>query len=161
MITYNSSYRPEFDDDGNLVYFIINVNELFNTTLNYKGMMTSLRQALFISRQRVPFKTGRLRSSYKMERLNSNTVRLSFDPSVLGEVYYAKYLIEYHKTRLWLQIVMTVFLYNLVKSIRDIEAKKKKDKKTKIALTAALVLLEKMNEDLKKQQKEVVNNDKL
>lgn len=151
-IVYNSSYQPAFDDDGNLVYFIINVEELFNTKLRYKGMMTALRKALVQSRRVVPFKTGRLRSSYKLERVNSTTVRLYFDPSVLGDVYYAKYLIEYPKTRLWLQGVMTVFLYNLILSIKKLESKKK-NKEELIKLTAALVLLDKMNDELKKQQK--------
>jgi hypothetical protein len=104
---YNSSYVFQYSDDGDLVYFLVNVNELFNVSLSYPGMITAIRKSFRDSKSYIPYKTGLLRSSFSIKRLNNDTMMVFFDPAKLlgkkrfgrtNNTYYAKYLKEHAKT---------------------------------------------------------------
>jgi len=106
-IKINTSSTIQFSEDGEVVYFIVNIKELFNVSSNYNGMKSIIRKAFEISKRFVPIKTGLMRSSYTLEYISSDVVRLYFDPNkILGktrlgrvvQTYYPKYLVEKSKT---------------------------------------------------------------
>lgn len=156
-----SNFNMQFSDDGNLVYFNINTRELFEVNLAYPGLMNAIKTAFRESKDTIPFKTGLLRRSYSMDRLNEETIRVYFDPSkIIGatrygrpvDVYYAKYLKEKSKTFNWLDLVMRRFLRVLISEVRNMNKEKQKEDMLK---TSALLLLYKaFTDDLKNKIKE-------
>lgn len=157
----DTSVNIQFSDDGNLVYFNVNTDELFDVNLSYPGMMNALKKAVRDSKEVVPFQTGLLRRSYSMDVLNQSTVRVYFDPSKikgatrLGRVvteYYPKYLKDKAKTFNWLDLVMRRFLKSLIVEIREMNKQKQREDALKLA---ALLLFYKMfNDNLKEKIKE-------
>lgn len=157
----DTSANIQFSDDGNLVYFNVNTDELFDVNLSYPGMMNALKKAVRDSKEVVPFQTGLLRRSYSMDVLNQSTVRVYFDPSKikgatrLGRVvteYYPKYLKDKAKTFNWLDLVMRRFLKSLIVEIREMNKQKQREDALKLA---ALLLFYKMfNDNLKEKIKE-------
>lgn len=156
-----SNFNMQFSDDGNLVYFNINVRELFEVNLGYPGLMNALKTAFRESKDTIPYKTGLLRRSYSMDRLNEETIRVYFDPSkIVGatrlgrpvDVYYPKYLKEKSKTFNWLDIVMRRFLRTLLVEVRSMNEKKQKEDILKT--TAFLVFYEVFRKQLQEKIKE-------
>lgn len=156
-----SNFNMQFSDDGNLVYFNINTRELFNVPLSYPGLLNIIKIAFRESKSEIPFKTGLLRRSYSMDRINDETVRIYFDPSkIIGsnrsgrpvDVYYPKYLKEKSKTFNWLDLIMRKFLRVLISEVRNMNKEKQKEDMLK---TAALLLFYKIfTDDLKNKIKE-------
>ena len=143
----NSSAHIQFSDDGSLVYFNINVKELFDVNLRYPGIKNALNVAFSESKSVVPIKTGLMRRSYTMDILNEDTIRVYFDPNKivgqkrLGTVvkeYYPKYLKEHSKTFNWLDVVMSKFLKSLYLSAKELERKKERDDAFKLVAFLAL-----------------------
>jgi hypothetical protein len=99
-LKFNSSYRPQINDEESLVYFDVNVQELFNVSITYPGMRKALRRAFRASKATTPYKTGNLRRSYTMERVDRYVSRMYFNKSFYSDSYYAAYLTEKPKTRL-------------------------------------------------------------
>jgi hypothetical protein len=169
---YNTSYIFQYSDDGDLVYFIVNVNQLFNINLSYPGVLTAIKKAFDESKRYIPFKTGLLKKSYSMKRINNDSIMIFFDPAKLlgkkrlgkmNKTYYAKYLKEHTKTFNWLDIIMKNFYDRLLRLIRIIEKKSKKNNTLGNLTTAAAILfysdfLKKYKEKLeafKKEQRSV------
>ena len=87
-----TSYNFEFSDDGPLVYFNVNIKQLFEVNATYPGMRRAVRRAFDATKKYVPYKTGLLRSSYTVDLLNKEIYMVYFDPQPLmskGNVYYA------------------------------------------------------------------------
>ena len=106
-IKLNTSTTIQFSDSDDVVFFLVNIQEMFNVSSNYNGMKSIIRSVFEISKRFVPFKTGLMRSSYTLEYINADVVRLFFDPAkILGKTrlgrtvrtYYPKYLIMKPKT---------------------------------------------------------------
>lgn len=141
----NSDYKIKYRDTGKLVYFEVDMKELFNIDLSTPGVLTALNYAFNVSKSAVPVKTGLMLRSYRIDKISSTTVRCYFDPDKiigqkrLGRVvteYYPQYLVQYPSRLNWLDIVIKRF-YNALK----IEMEKLSKKNNKIDDTKFLELL--------------------
>lgn len=157
----NTSYTMEFEDDGSLVYFKVNVKELFDINLLYPGIVTALNKAFRYSKKFIPVKTGLMKSSYTMDRINNEAVMVYFDPQkILGKkrlgrivkVYYPQYLKEYSSRFNWLDIIMRNFFNELISNVKQLDKKQKE--KSKINLIAALAFLKILEDNYKKKKEE-------
>ncbi len=54
----NTNISFQFSDKDNLVYFIVDIKELFDVSLSYPGIRTSLRKAFNNSKKFIPVDTG-------------------------------------------------------------------------------------------------------
>lgn len=124
----------EFSDDGLLVYFKVNVRELFGVYLDEPGVMSALNAAFKASRELVPVRTGLMKRSYTMDKLSNESVICYFDRSkIIGQerfghkvkVYYPSYLKEYASRLTWLDLIMKRFYNTLITELKDINKKKK------------------------------------
>jgi len=147
-LKYKTSKALEFSDDGSLVYFTVNVKELFNVSLSYPGMRTAVRTAFIKSKKYIPVKTGLMKKSYTMKPLTKNTVMFMFDPQkILGKRrgkytvknYYPQYLNDTDARRGWLDLIMKQFYSVLIALVKQIEAKRKKKELLKGISTATAV----------------------
>lgn len=114
-------------NQGDIVFFIVNVKELFGMTLDSPGMKSALNAAFDESRKYIPIDTGLMRRSYTMRRISDDQVYVYFDPAkILGQKrkgitvddYYPKYLAEKAKTFNWLTIVMSHFYDKLFAAVK-------------------------------------------
>lgn len=159
-IKIDTSSTIQFSEDGEVVYFMVNIKELFNISSNYNGMKSIIRKAFGISKQYVPIKTGLMRSSYTLEYISSDVIRLFFDPTkILGKTrlgvvvktYYPRYLVEKSKTFNWLDVVMKKFLDSLIGDVKAL--KKQKDIEDALSLAAALLFMKQFNDQYIEKQK--------
>ena len=157
-IKINNSSMVEFSDNGTIVYFNINIKELFNVTANYPGMRSSIRKAFETSKRYIPIKTGLMRSSYTLEYISVEVIRVFFDPDkILGKTrlgvivkdYYPRYLVEKSKTFNWLDIVMKQFIDSLISDVKQL--KKMKDTEDALTITAALLFLKQFDNQYKEK----------
>ena len=161
-----SSTDFEFSDDGELVYFTVNVKELFKVSLNYPGMRSAVKQAFKVSKNFVPVDTGLMKKSYTLKYINKDVVMCVFDPQkIVGskrgkytvKTYYPKYLKDTTKRWNWLDIIMKHFYSSLVTSAKSLE---KKDKKGSMSLIVAAGFLtsfmDNYNDKLKKERADKV-----
>lgn len=119
----NSHYSIRYDDHGLIVYFDVDIGELFGIDLYTTGVRTALNQAFQEAKKVIPYKTGLMRRSFTMIRVSSYTkLRCYFDPKKilgvkrLGKVvteYYPRYLVQYPKRYNWLDLVMLKFFATL------------------------------------------------
>ena len=119
----NSHYNIQYDDEGLIVYFDIDIVELFGVDLNTTGVKSALNQAFQSARKVIPYRTGLMRRSFTMIKVSSDKkVRCYFDPKKilgvkrLGKIvteYYPRYLIQYAKRYNWLDLVILRFLTTL------------------------------------------------
>ena len=114
----NSDYNIRYSDRGKLVYFDVDMKELFNIDLNTPGVISALNYAFKVSKTAVPVQTGLMLRSYTMKRISSTTVRCYFDPEkIIGKTrlgktvkeYYPQYLVETPKRYDWLQVLIKRF----------------------------------------------------
>lgn len=156
----NSNYNIQYSDKGKLVYFDVDMKELFNVDLKFPGVVSALNKAFRVSKSAVPVQTGLMLKSYTMKPISSTTVRCFFDPEKiigktrLGRVvkdYYPQYLVEYPKRFNWLQILIKRFYDALRLDMEKLKAKNDEIDLTKFYLFL-LLLLEEM-EEMKKREK--------
>jgi len=145
-----SSYNIQYEDRGKLVYFLVDVKELFNIDLKTPGFIAALNNAFNISKTAVPVKTGLMLRSYTMSKISSSTVRCYFDPEKilgrkrLGRIvteYYPQYLVDTPKRFDWLQILVKKF-YDALKLQMEALAKKNDEIKLETFYLFLLLLLE-------------------
>ena len=119
-------------NQSDIVFFIVDVNELFGITLDYPGIIGALNNAFLDSKQYIPVATGLTKRSYTMEKINETQVRIYFDPKkIIGQVrkgvtvkeYYVVYIAQNAKRFNWLSIVMKHFYDRLYKEVKDIGKK--------------------------------------
>ena len=162
----SNNINIQYSDTGNLVYFYIDVKEMFGVTLSQPGMMNAIRIAMRESKSVIPDKTGLLRRSYSLLKDSNHRVMIFFDPAkIVGanrrgqtvKTYYPKYLAEKAKTFGWLDIVIRRFLMVLIAEVKIL--KKKQDT---INIATALALYKLFIESLKQKikKKGVTSNEK-
>lgn len=114
----NSHYNIQYSERGQLVYFDVDMKELFNVNLSFPGVISALNKAFNVSKSVVPIKTGLMLRSYTMKKISSSKVRCFFDPKKivgqkrLGRIvkeYYPQYLVDTPKRYDWLQILIMKF----------------------------------------------------
>lgn len=158
-----TSFNFIYSDDGPVVYFEVDVKELFNLNLDEAGIYSALQEAFQKSKEVVPVATGLMKKSYTFKRVNSHTVRCFFDPEKLldkmrlgrkVDTYYPAYLKNSAKRYNWLDIVMKKFYDSLKTSIK--ERNKRVSKKTPIDLSIFLLFLDAFNTSYKKKLKEAI-----
>lgn len=155
-----SNIDIQIQDEGDLVYFICDVKELFGVDLNTTGVKNALNYAFNVSKSVVPIQTGLMLRSYTIKQISSTAIMCFFDPKKivgqkrLGKVvkeYYPQYLKKYPKRFNWMDIIVKKFYENL-----KIEMKKLKKKNDKIDFEnfdlfwIALILL--YNQKVKKEK---------
>ena len=154
----NSDYNIKYSDTGKLVYFEVDMKELFNVDLQTSGIISALNHAFNVSKTAVPVKTGLMLRSYTMDKISSTTVRCYFDPNKiigkkrLGRIvkdYYPQYLVEFPSRLNWLDVVIKRF-YDALKI--ELEELAKKNNQIKMENYYKLLIL--LLADLKKKVEE-------
>lgn len=127
-----TSRKVQYDDRGKLVYFKIDVKELFGITLEEPGILQALRYAFNVSKSVVPIKTGLMLRSYTFKPISNTTVMCYFDPEKIigkkrmGRVvteYYPAYLFRFPSRYNWLDAVIEKFFSELNLSVRKLSKK--------------------------------------
>lgn len=127
--SWNSSQNAD------LVYFNVDVKELFGITLDYPGLKGALNAALEAGRAVTPIDTGLLRRSMTMRQLNDHAVVVFYDPKkIVGAIrkgvkvkdYYPKFLEDHAKTFNWLAIVIKHFYDELFARVKLLKKKEPK-----------------------------------
>lgn len=138
-MNFNSSLEPQLKlaptnklMQGDYVFWLVNVKELFNIDLNYPGIKTALNNSLKEAKSVTPIDTGLLRSSLTLRQLDNFRVEVFFDPNkIVGKIrkgrevkdYYPKYLAEHAKTFNWLAICIKHFYDKLYEEVRQMYKK--------------------------------------
>jgi hypothetical protein len=157
-IVLAQSYTMQFSEDGGLVYFLINVKELFNVSLSYPGIRSAIKKAFNESKQYIPVRTGLMKRSYTIDSVNNDTMIIYFDPAkivgktILGRVvkeYYPKYLSQTQARFNFLDIIMKNFYKVLISEVKQI--KQQKDTENLLSMVAAMVFIQTMNDSFKKK----------
>lgn len=113
-----SNLNIKYSNNSKLIYFEVDMKELFNVDLSTPGVLTALNYAFNVSKSAVPIKTGLMLRSYTIDKISSTTVRCYFDPKKiigqkrLGRVvkeYYPQYLVRFPSRINWLDIVIKKF----------------------------------------------------
>jgi len=172
-----SNYNIQYNDRNGIVYFEVDMMELFNVDLSTPGVITALNHAFNVSKSAVPIKTGLMLRSYTMVKVSNTTVRCFFDKDKivgkrrLGKVvknYYPQYLVEYPSRFNWLDLVIRKF-YMALKLEMEKLAKKNKEIELENFYRLMLILLlaqeKKLNEykkqkELKEKQREQLENER-
>lgn len=151
-------------NQGDYVFWIVNLKELFNIDINYPGIKSALNKAFNESKRYVPVDTGLTKRSMTQRILDNYTVEIFFDPKkiigkkrngVIIKENYTIYIAESPKRFNWISICMYHYydaLFNAVKQL----AKKKSPNKTKevIAMTAGLTFFSQLKQSYKAKKEE-------
>ena len=150
---FNTSTEPQFRsapmgggyqvNQGDVVYFIIDLEEMFGISLDYPGIKGALNNAFFESRQYVPVDTGLMKRSYSMKPRSDAVVECLFDPTeIIGQTRKGRVVDEYYPKFVgssgagnsawnWLTIVVSHFVKRLIAEVRALQrseiAKERKD----------------------------------
>lgn len=153
------------------VFWIVNLQELFNIDLSYPGIKTALNTAMKYCKQYVPKDTGLTMRSLAMIELDKSRVKLFFDPKKIvgqkrkGEIvrdYYVAYIADSAKNFNWLSITIYQFytkLFSLTKELfkkQEKIIKEKPDKADKLTLdlTYASLFVGKVKTEYKEMKDE-------
>ena len=152
-------------NQSGVVFFIVDVQELFNVNLSFRGIIKCLNAAFMESKRYVPVATGLLKRSYTMERLDDHRVRCFFDPNkIVGQTrdgvvvkdYYPQYIAEHASRFNWLTIVIKKFydkLYGeakkLFKSQKDNPIKQKDPNKQQMFMFGVTEFMKELNQKYK------------
>lgn len=157
----NSDYNIRYSDTGKLVYFEVDMKELFNVKINTPGVISALNHSFNVSKSAVPVKTGLMLRSYKMDKISSTVVRCYFDPDKiigqkrLGRVvkeYYPQYLVQYPSRLNWLDVVIKRF-YNALKVEMKELSKTNKEINMEEFYKFMIMLLTTMKEKIKEEKR--------
>lgn len=164
----NTTIDFTYDDKGDMVYFMVNVEQLYGIKTSFPGLKSKIMKAFQESKKVTPIDTGLMRSSYSLQYVADNRVLLFFDPhKIIGKKrrgrtvkeYYPKYLADKAKTFSWLDIVARRFFTVLLQGIRELnkqiekDNKKSKDKRQLISTVAFLTFYKLFNDNLKNKIK--------
>ena len=155
----------KYSETGQLVYFQVNIKELFGVDLNTPGVPTACNYAFNVSKAAVPIKTGLMLRAYTIEKVSSTTVRCYFDPKkiigkkrlgVIVKHYYPALLFKFPNRLNWLDLVIKRFYDTLKEEMKKI-AKKNKDVDDEgfAAFWLAYMLLFKKKQKERQKQKEL------
>lgn len=170
-MNYNSDKEPQIraqsissimktnKEVDRVVYFRVNLRELFNTDINYTGMKTALNKAFFACKSVCPIDTGMMRRSMELKVISDYVVEVLWNPDkIVGKIrkgvivkdYYPVYLAEKPATFNWLAICIKHFYTTLYEEVRKLVNKKKKEK---VPSTISLVIAAKFIDELNKEFK--------
>lgn len=128
----DTSINFEYEDRSDLIYFVVNTEQLLGVPISYPGIRSAIKKAYLDSKQVTPIDTGLMRSSYSIQYISTNRAMMFFDPhKIIGKVrrgrkvkeYYPKYLAEKRSTFNWLDVVMLTFFRSLMASVKEINKK--------------------------------------
>ena len=131
-----SSIDIQIQDEGDLVYFICDVKELFGVDLSFPGIKTALNYAFNQTKYVVPIQTRLMLRSYTIKEISSTAVMCFFDPKKIvgqkrmGQIvkyYYPQYLKKYPKRFNWMDIIVKKFFENLKIEVQNLKKKSNKD----------------------------------
>lgn len=166
--TENTTIDFTYDDKGDMVYFMVNLEQLYGIKTSFPGLRSKIMKSFQESKKVTPIDTGLMRSSYSLHYVADNRVLLFFDPhKIIGKKrkgrivkeYYPKYLAEKAKTFSWLDIVARRFFTVLLQGIRELnkqiekDNKKSKDKRQIISTAAFLSFYKLFTDNLKNKIK--------
>lgn len=188
---YNTSFEPQIrsapmastyqPNQGSLVFFLVDLNEMFGVNIDYPKMRTALYNAFTESKRYIPVDTGLMKRSYSMRFQSDTVVEVFFDPQIiLGgsrdgkpvQDYYPQYVGSSgasNRAWNWLTIVMSHFYDKLISEVREIirsgKTQERKEDNLSVAeiSSLAILLLATFTEDRKKaleQQKEALKAKK-
>lgn len=164
----NTTIDFTYDDKGDMVYFMVNLEQLYGIKTSFPGLRSKIRKAFEESRKVTPIDTGLMRSSYSIQYVADNRVLLFFDPhKIIGKnrkgrivkEYYPMYLADKAKTFSWLDIVARRFFTVLLQGIRELnkqiekDNKKSKDKRQTVSLVAFLSFYKLFKDNLRNKIK--------
>lgn len=133
-------------NQSDIVFFRVNVQELFNIDLNYRGIRTCLNRAFESCKQYIPYDSGLTYRSFTPKILNDSTVEYFFDPSkIVGQMrkgkrdkearlvtdYYVVYIAETTKNFSWLTKVIYEFYETLFREVSKLKKAKEQINKAK------------------------------
>lgn len=175
---FDSSIFPQIKADSwnnsqsaDEVFWIVNINELFNVDLSYSGIKSAINNAFMFSKQYIPVDTGITKRSYTMRQLDNNRVRVFFDKNkIIGQIrkgkkvdtYYVRYIAESVKRFNWLSIVIYQFYTQLFKEMKKIKEKSKNSKnkskqniiKEEISFSTFVIFFNELTKEYKQMKEE-------
>lgn len=148
-------------NQGEEVFFIVNMKELFNISLDFPNIKRAINMAFMEGKAYTPIDTGLMRKSMTVIQLDSDRVKIFFDKNkivgktrkgVVVKEYYPIFLAEKPKTFNWLAIVIKHFYDELYRQVKLI--KKSKTKNTDIIdYTTFIAFMEEFNMEYKAKKK--------
>lgn len=150
-------------NQGDEVFFIVNIKELFNVDLNYPGVKTALNYALQAGKSVTPYDTGLMRRSLSLMKLDDYRVKVFYDPrKIIGQKrdgylvkdYYPIYLSEKAATFNFLTIVMKHFYDALFSMMKSNQKKRDDNENVGIDLYMAVVFMEQLKLEYEKKKEE-------
>lgn len=121
-------------NQSDVVFFRVNLKEMFGVDINYRGMRKCLNTAFMSCKQYVPFDTGITYRSFTQKQLTDYEIEYFFDPKkVIGQTrkgvvvkdYYVKYIASTPKNYSWLTKVMYDFYETLFREVSHLPKAKK------------------------------------
>lgn len=184
---FKSSSDPEIkaspsykSNQGDYVFWTVDVKELFNIDLSYPGIKSALNAAFMESKQYVPVDTGLTKRSMTMRELSSTRVEVFFDPDkIIGKTRkgvtikenYTIYIAESPKRYNWIAICMKHFYDELFQQVKGLIQKAKKQNKEeskqpntetfKMFMTAFMVSYKQKKQEAKILRDKVLEEKKL
>lgn len=170
----------KINQQGEVVYFICDVKELFGVSLDVPGVKKALRTAFKKSHIKkikgsptggIPYDTGLMMSSFTMEPVSNDAVICYFDPNkILGKerkgqivkYYYPAVLFKHRWHTLWVYDLAKTFyefllmeMVNLDKEFKKVNSKYQISTKNFDLFWIFLILqIGKLIKEIKKQQKQ-------
>lgn len=124
-------------NQSDIVFFRVNLNEMFGVDINYRGMKKCLNTAFISCKKYIPFDTGITYRSFTQKQLTDYEIEYFFDPAkVIGKVrkgvvvkeYYVKYIASSPKNYSWLTKVIYEFYETLFREVSHLPRAKKQIK---------------------------------
>lgn len=124
-------------NQSDIVFFRVNLNEMFGVDINYRGMKKCLNTAFMSCKKYIPFDTGITYRSFTQKQLTDYEIEYFFDPAkVIGKTrkgvvvkeYYVKYIAASPKNYSWLTKVMYEFYETLFREVSHLPRAKKQIK---------------------------------
>lgn len=122
-------------NQGDIVFFRIDVYEMFNINLDYPGIKSCLNKAYLGCRKYIPYDTGITYRSFTPKVINDHTMEYFFDPAkVIGQnrkgkvvsEYYVQYIAATPKNYSWLTKVIYDFYEIFFREVSKLKKAKEK-----------------------------------
>jgi len=157
------------------VFWIVNLKELFDIDLNFKGIKNILNKAFMKAKEFVPYDTGITRKSMRQIQLDTYRIKIFFDKNrVIGQIrkgvkvkeYYVKYIAEHASRFNWLSICMYHYYITLFNEMKNLQKRKfnESGNTAGISLLMAAVFMEQIRaeyEAKKEEAKKLKEEEKL
>lgn len=124
-------------NQSDIVFFRVNLNEMFGVDINYRGMKKCLNTAFLASKKFVPIDTGLTYRSFTQKQLTDYEIEYFFDPKkIVGQTrkgvvvkdYYVKYIASTPKNYSWLTKVIYEFYETLFREVSHLPRAKQQIK---------------------------------